>query len=176
MIPQLAAAIGAIKKIAKHILLAVLLFRSTALCLYDKRLHQLKIITIDNRLVNILEYNPVFFRIVVPFLILVGFGISFEVDDIAAILLLGKDFGNSGFAPFIFIRLCDLTAFTNPLFLLIRHRNQHLALLQYTGNRFVALTFKRHFEDVTNDLRCFWINNPLLRIIGRFDISVRRRS
>jgi hypothetical protein len=52
----------------------------------------------------------------------------------------------------------------------IRHRNQHLALLQYTGNRFVALTFKRHFEDVTNDLRRFGIDDPLLRIIGRFDI------
>ena len=38
MIPQLTAAIGAIKKIAKHILLAVLLFRSTAFHLYNERL------------------------------------------------------------------------------------------------------------------------------------------
>ena len=176
VIPKLAAAIGTIKKIAKHILLAVLLFRSTALCLYDKRLHQLKIITVNNRLVNVLENHPVFFRIIVAFLILVWFGISLEVDYIAAILLLSENFGDSGFAPLVFVRLCYLTAFSDTLFLPIRHRNQHLAFLQNTGNRFVTLAFKRHFENVTHDLCRFGINNPLLRVIGRFNISIRRRS
>ena len=41
------------------------LFRSTALCLYDKCLHQLKIFTTDDWLVNILENHPVFFGVVV---------------------------------------------------------------------------------------------------------------
>ena len=67
--PQGAAAIGAIEQTAKHILLAVLLLRSAAFCFCHKLLHHFKGLSINDRLVNVLEYRPIFLGIIKSLLI-----------------------------------------------------------------------------------------------------------
>ena len=65
MIPQLVTAVGAVQQIRKDALFAILRFRRTALCpLDDLLLYLLKGVPVDNRLVNILEDDPVFFRVI----------------------------------------------------------------------------------------------------------------
>ena len=48
---------------------------------------------------NILEDDPVFFRVINTGLILEGFGVGFEVDHIAAVFLLRQDFANGAVFP-----------------------------------------------------------------------------
>ena len=56
--PHLMPAICTIENIAEHILLSQFLVRRAALCLGDMRLHPLKGVTADDRLVNVLENLP----------------------------------------------------------------------------------------------------------------------
>jgi hypothetical protein len=48
---------------------------------------------------NILEDNPILPVVVNPFLVLVGFAVCFEIEDISAILLQGKNLDNGGTVP-----------------------------------------------------------------------------
>ena len=65
MISQLVTAVGAVQQIRKGALFAILRFRRTALCpLDDLLLYLLKGVPVDNRLVNIHEDDPVFFRVI----------------------------------------------------------------------------------------------------------------
>ena len=70
--PQGATAIGTIEQAAKHILLAVLLLWSAAFCLCYKLLYHFKGLTVNDRLVNVLEYRPIFFGIIKTFLVTEG--------------------------------------------------------------------------------------------------------
>lgn len=80
VIPQLVTAVGAVQQIRKDALFAILRFRRTALCpLDDLLLYLLKGVPVDNRLVNILEDDPVFFRVIDAGLILEGFGVGLEL-------------------------------------------------------------------------------------------------
>lgn len=95
VIPQLVTAVGAVQQIRKDALFAILRFRRTALCpLDDLLLYLLKGVPVDNRLVNILEDDPVFFQVIDAGLILEGFGVGLEIDHIAAVFLLGQNFTN----------------------------------------------------------------------------------
>ena len=54
---------------------------------------------VNDRLMDIEEDCPVFLRVFNPALHFIGFGIAFEVDDIAAVFLQGEDFLDSGMVP-----------------------------------------------------------------------------
>ena len=100
MIPQLVAAVSAVQQIGKCAFFAILRFRCTTLCsLDDLLLYLLKGVPVDNRLMNILDDDPVSFRVIEAGLILEGFGVGFEVDHIAAVFLLGQDFANGTVFP-----------------------------------------------------------------------------
>ena len=61
----LMTAVVAVQQIRKDALFAILRFRRTALCpLDDLLLYLLNGVPVDNRLVNILEDDPVFFRVI----------------------------------------------------------------------------------------------------------------
>lgn len=85
-------------------------FGCTAFGFSNKFLHLFKGLTIDNRFVNIFEYCPVLLRIFKAGFVLKRFGISFEIDDIAAILLLRQYLLNGCLTPFVRIGLRFLTA------------------------------------------------------------------
>ena len=55
---------------------------------------------INDGLVNIEEDRPVFLRVFDPLFHLVGFGVAFEVDDIAAVFLQGENFLDGGVSSF----------------------------------------------------------------------------
>ena len=62
-------------------------------------LHLFPTDTINDRLMDIEEDRPVFFRGFDPALHFVGLGIGFEVDHIAAVFLQCEDFLDSGMVP-----------------------------------------------------------------------------
>ena len=55
--------------------------------------------TINDGLVDIEKDRPVFLRVFNPALHLVGLGVGFEVDHIAAVFLQGEDFFDGGVVP-----------------------------------------------------------------------------
>ena len=63
-------------------------------------LHLLPGSPVNDGLMDVEEDRPVFLRVLDPLFHLVGFGIGFEVDHIAAILLQGKNFLDRGMPPF----------------------------------------------------------------------------
>ena len=87
MIPQLVAAVSTVQQVGKHTLFAVFRLWRTAFCFLNQLLDLFKGITVNNRFVNILEYHPVFFWVIPTLPVFVGFGIGFEVDNIATIFL-----------------------------------------------------------------------------------------
>lgn len=67
---------------------------------FYKPLHLFPCRPVNDGLVDVEEDRPVFLRVFNAAFYLVGFGIAFEVDDIAAVFLQAEDFPNSGMAPF----------------------------------------------------------------------------
>ena len=175
VIPHLTSAICTEQKSRKHILFAVACFGWTAFCLFlYKFLHVFKHFTLDNRFVNILKDRPTFLWVRYTSLIFEVLGICFEVNNITAVFLLGKHFCNSGFTPLVRIALCFLTTSAKSFRLPICHRYKHFVFLKNSGDGFIALTLNTHFEYTSDNLCRFLINNPKLRIIGRFHIPIRR--
>ena len=87
MVIKITAAIGAYKQARKHILLAV---RHRALSeLSPFKLDFLKKLAVNYGHVNILKYQHIVGIIYISFLILIRFGISFEIYEISAIFLFG---------------------------------------------------------------------------------------
>ena len=68
-------------------------------------------VSVNYRLVNILEDFPVFFGILKSFLVLEVLGKSFEIDNITTVFLLCKNLLYRCLAPLIRVRLSFLTAF-----------------------------------------------------------------
>lgn len=85
---EIAAAIGAYQEAGEHIAFPVV---GSALADFPPLLLDLfPYGTINDRLMHILENDPVFTVILDPLFVLVGFGIGLEVEDITAILLEGQ--------------------------------------------------------------------------------------
>ena len=107
---EVIAAISTYQKTGKHIALPIV---STALAYFPSLLLNLfPHGAINDRLMHILENDPVFTVILDPLFVLVGFGIGLEVEDIAAILLQGQ-YLCDGVAILFCRRL--LLAFSGPL-------------------------------------------------------------
>ena len=61
-----------------------------------ERLHLFQSLAVNDSLMDIEEDRPVFLRVFDPLLHLVGLGVAFEVDHIAAVLLQGEDLLDGG--------------------------------------------------------------------------------
>ena len=94
---KIASAVSTDQKAGKHIVLA---FVGAALADFSPLLlHLLKYGPLDDRLVDVLEDDPIFTVILQPLFVLVGFRIGLEVENVAAILLQRQDFGHGGTVP-----------------------------------------------------------------------------
>ena len=78
---------------------------------------------------DIFENDPVFFRVLQPGLILERLGVGFEVDNVTAVFLVGKDLGNAGFAPLIWIRLYPFAASFQAKGIPVGHWDQNFSFL-----------------------------------------------
>ena len=86
VIPKLLAAICAVQQVAEYVLIAVFRFRRTAFYISCKLLHNFKIFTAYDRLVDILENYPIFRIVVNSSAVFEGSGGGFEIDDISAVI------------------------------------------------------------------------------------------
>ena len=96
---QIAAALGTLHHAGKN---AWLLGDGGAFapCPGFQRLYLFPSGPINDGLVNIEEDRPVFLRVFDPLFHLVGLGVAYEVNDIAAVFLQGEDFLDGGVVPF----------------------------------------------------------------------------
>ena len=99
---EVAAALRAFQQTGEH---AGFLGDCRALtpCAAFQLLHLFPSGPVNDGLMDIEKDRPVFLRIFNPLFYLVGFGVAFEVDNIAAVFLQGEDFLDGGVAP-----LCGL--------------------------------------------------------------------
>ena len=80
---KVAAAIGTDQQTGKHIVFSVV---GAALTDFTPLLlHLLIDSTLDDRLMDVLEHHPILTVIVDSLLILVGFGISFEIENVTTV-------------------------------------------------------------------------------------------
>ena len=94
---KITAAVGTDQQTGEHVVLA---FVGAALANFSPLLlYLLKYGPFDDRLVNVLEDDPIFTVILQPLFVLVGFRIGLEVENVAAILLQRQDFGHGGTVP-----------------------------------------------------------------------------
>lgn len=94
---KVAAAVRTDKEAGKHIVFSVV---GTALTDFAALLLYLLIDdSLDDRLMDILKHLPIFTVIVDPLLILVRLGISFEIENVAAVFLRGENFCDGGTVP-----------------------------------------------------------------------------
>ena len=84
---EVIAAIGTYQKAGEHIALPIV---SAALAYFPPLLLDLfPHGTVNDRLMHILENDPILTVILYAFFVLVGFGVGLEIEDITAILLQG---------------------------------------------------------------------------------------
>ena len=94
---KVAAAIGADQQAGKHIVFSIVGAALTDFA--PLLLHLLIHSTLDDRLMDVLEHHPILAVIVDSLLILVGFGISFEIENVTTVFLQGENFGYCGAVP-----------------------------------------------------------------------------
>ena len=94
---KVAAAIGADQQAGKHIVFSIVGAALTDFA--PLLLHLLIHSTLDDRLMDVLKHHPILAVIVDSLLILVGFGISFEIENVTTVFLQGENFGYCGAVP-----------------------------------------------------------------------------
>ena len=174
VVAQLCVAVAAEQQISKDTFLPIMRFRCTAFRLGNASLHLLKVLSGNNRLVNILEDHPILWVVIIPPFILEGLGIGLEIDNIAAVFLLREDFLHCGLAPPVRIRLRLFAASRKPLALPIGHWDEDFLFLQNAGNGLIAFPIETHLENAFYDLRRFRVDDPLLFVFRALLIPVRR--
>jgi len=105
MKPELVTAVGASQQLGEDALFTVFLLRCAVLDLPAKLLNKLESLPVDDRLMYAPENDVLFFGIHKPFLVLEGFGIGFEIDEVSAILDTSEDRIHSRAFPVIRIFL-----------------------------------------------------------------------
>ena len=169
---KIAAAVSTDQKAGEHIVLA---FVGAALADFAPLLlHLLKNRPFDDRLVDILEDDPILPVILQPLFVLVGFGVGLEVENITAILLQRQDFGHGGTVPLGRRLLLALSGALNALFQPIGTRGKDFIPFKLRGDLLRPVALQGHAVNPPNHLGGFIIYDPSFRIVGVFDVTVGR--
>ena len=123
---------------------------------------------------NIEEDRPVFLRVFDPALHLVGFGVAFEVDDIAAILLRGKDFLDRGMAPLGRLQGTFGTAPACTLAAPVVGGVDDTISAESGGSFGQPVPLQRHAVDTAHHIGGHGIDHPKPGIVRVFDIAIGR--
>lgn len=168
----IAAVIGTHQQAGEHIALSIV---STVLADFSTfLLHLLPYSTINDRLVDIFENDPILTVIFNTFFILIGFRVGLEIEDITAILLQGEDFDDRGAIPFCRELLLALPRPLNTLLKLIGPRGEDTVPFKLSGNLLRPKPIRGHAVYAPHDLGRFIIHNPTLRIVRVLDVTVGR--
>ena len=169
---KVAAAVGTDQQAGEHIVLA---FVGAALADFSPLLlYLLKYGPFDDRLVDVLEDDPIFTVILQPLFVLVGFRIGLEVENVAAILLQRQDFGYGGTVPLGNGLLLALSGALDALFQSIGTRGKDFIPFKLRGDLLRSVALQGHAVNPPNHLGGFVIYDPSFRIVGVFDVTVGR--
>lgn len=169
---KVAAAVGADQQSGKHIVFSVV---GTALADFSPfLLHLLIDSPLDDRLMDILEHHPILTVIVDPLLILVGLGISFEIENVTTVFLQGENFGDGGAVPLGRRLLPALAGAFDALCKPVGPRGQDIVLFKLGGNLLCSEPLQSHAVNAAHNLGCLVIHDPMLRIIRVLDVTIGR--
>lgn len=132
--------------------------------------------TVNDGLMDIEEDCPVFLRVFNPALHLIGLGVAFEVDDIAAILLRGKDFLDRGMAPLGRLQGTLETAPACALTAPVVGGVDDTISAESGGSFGQPVPLQRHAVDTAYHIGGHGIDHPKPGIVRVFDITVGRRG
>ena len=130
---------------------------------------------INDGLVNIEEDRPVFFRVFNPLFHLVGFGVAFEVDHIATILLCGKDFLDCGVAPLGRLQGTLGAAPACTLAAPVIGRIDDTISTESGGGFSQSVSLQRHAVDTAHHIGSLGIDHPKAGIVRVFDVAISAR-
>ena len=169
---KVAAAIGADQQAGKHIVLSIVGAALTDFAPF--LLHLLIHSTLDDRLMDVLEHHPILAVIVDSLLILVGFGISFEIENVAAVFLQGENFGDGRAVPLGRRLLFALAGAFDALREPVGPRGQDTILFKLGGDLLCSEALQSHAVNAAHNLGCLVIHDPMLRIVRVLDVTIGR--
>ena len=128
----------------------------------------------NDRLMHICEDGPVFPVVFKTALVLVGFGVGLEVEDIAAILLKGQDFGNGRAVPMTGAVLGWFPGSLYPFGLPVVTWGQDFLLREGAGDLLHAHRVQAHTVDPPHHSGGRLVNDPPLGVVRVFLIPIGR--
>ena len=167
---QVVPAIGTDQQAGKHILLALV---GSALADFAPfLLNLLPHGAINNRLMDIFENHPIFTVVFDSLLIFVRLGVGLKIEDIAAILLQGKNFCDGRAVPLGRRLLFALAGAFDALREPVGPRGQDIVLFKLGGNLLCSEPLQSHAVNAAHNLGCLVIHDPMLRIIRVLDVTI----
>ena len=140
-----------------------------------ERLNLFPSLTVNDSFMDIEEDCPVFFRVLDPLFHLVGLGIAFEVDDIAAIFLQGEDLLDGGMPPLGRLHGAFRPAPARPTAAPVVGGIDHAIGGKAGGNFRQPVPLQRHAVDPAHHFGGLRLYHPKAGIVWVFDITVGRR-
>ena len=147
---KIASAVSTDQKAGEHVVFA---FVGAALADFAPLLlHLFKYGPFDDRLVDILEDDPILTVILQPLFVLIGFGVGLEVENVTAILLQRQDFGHGGTVPLGSGLLLALSGTLDALFQPIGAWGKDFFLFKLRCNLFRPVALQGHAVNPPNHL------------------------
>lgn len=131
--------------------------------------------TVNDGLMDIEEDCPVFLRVFNPALHLVGLGVGFEVDHIAAVFLQSEDFLDGGMVPLGRLQRTFRATLADPLAGSIGRGVQRPHRPQRRGNLQGAVALQGQTVNAAHHLGGLRVNDPKPGIVRIFHVAVGRR-
>lgn len=166
---QLLAAVRAEYQTGKHTGSAGL---GLAVTLLADLLNLFKHIFCNDGFMGIIKDCLIFNRIVPLFFIPDGIGVSLEIDNAPGVLSAFQNMNHGATVPSARIFRYSIGA-VPALAFLIRRWCQNLLFSQHIGNLRRASSLHAQLKDIFHNLGCFRVNDPVLRILWVFHITVR---
>ena len=166
---QLLAAVRAEYQTGKHTGSAGL---GLAVTLLADLLNLFKHIFCNDGFMGIIKDCLIFNRIVPLFFIPDGIGVSLEIDNAPGVLSAFQNMNHGATVPSARIFRYSIGA-VPALAFLIRRWGQNLLFSQHIGNLRRASSLHAQLKDIFHNLGCFRVNDPVLRILWVFHITVR---
>ena len=170
---EVAAALGAFQSLGKHTRL-LSNSRLFAPCAFLQSLHLFPSHTVNDGLMDIEEDCPVFFRVFNAPLHLVGFGVAFEVNNIAAVFLQGQYLLDGGMSPFGRLQGAFGAAAVDTLAPPVVGRIDDPILTQSVCDFSQAIPLQGHIINTPHHIGGLRVDHPKPGIIRVFDVPIGR--
>ena len=131
---------------------------------------------VNDGLVDVEKDRPVLLRVLDPLLYLVGLGVGFEVDHVAAIFLQGEDFLDGGMPPFGGLHGALGPAPAGSLAPPVVGGIEHPIFLQRGGGFCQPVAVQGHLIDTPDNGGGLQVNHPKAGVLRVLDVAIGRRG